>query len=120
MTLAEKFELGGQVTGLGLLVVFVCLVLIIVVITVLARILKDKPQEAVPQKTVEIEVPQQVVQPEAVQPVADEELLAVLTAAVAAAMGPSKPNLVVRSYRRINNAPAWERASKNEQIFNKF
>lgn len=48
----------------------------------------------------------------------DDELIAVLTAAVAASMGrTSTYNLNIKSYRRVNNqSPAWNRASRQENL----
>ena len=68
---------------------------------------------------------------EAQEPEADEleetddgELVAVIAAAVAAAMeaaGAEQTNgFVVRSIRRINNAPAWNRAGREEQIYSRM
>jgi len=116
----DKAEMAGQVTGLGLLVVFACLIIIIGVIVLLSFILKErkkKPVEPAPTPAV-----QPAMAPAQSVEAGDEELIAVLTAAVAAAIGEGATagGLVVRSYRRINHIPAWERAGKNEQIFNKF
>ena len=47
----------------------------------------------------------------------EEELIAVLTAAVAASLNTSTYNLRIKSYRRINNnAPAWNKAGLRETI----
>ena len=55
----------------------------------------------------------------------ENELIAVLTAAVIAAMGgtglsggsPSAGNLKIKSYRRVpNNLPAWNIAGRNDVI----
>ena len=51
----------------------------------------------------------------------DEELIAVLTAAVAASLNTSTYNLQIKSYRRIGNgAPAWNRAGLNDTINSRF
>lgn len=50
----------------------------------------------------------------------DDALIAVITAAVAACMG-TESNLVVRSIRRIEDmTPVWGKASKQEQMANRF
>ena len=52
------------------------------------------------------------------------ELIAVIAAAVAAAMeaaGAEEPTgFVVRSIRRVNNAPAWNRAGREEQVYSRM
>ena len=52
------------------------------------------------------------------------ELIAVIAAAVAAAMeasGEEEPTgFVVRSIRRINNAPAWNLAGREEQVYSRM
>ena len=59
-------------------------------------------------------------------PVQDGELIAVITAAIAVAMeaeasGAEKKNgFVVRSFRRVNNAPAWNRAGREEQVYSRM
>lgn len=127
MEAGNKMAMAGEVTGLGLIVVFACLVLIIVLVVVLSAILKERPKKKkkgsdIIEKTIESAV---VAAPAAPAMQNDGELVAVLTAAVYAALGEQAQaaypgGLVVRSYRRVNYAPAWERAGKNEQIYNKF
>ena len=52
------------------------------------------------------------------------ELMAVIAAAVAAAMEQAgeenTTGFVVRSIRRINNAPAWNRAGREEQVYSRM
>ena len=60
----------------------------------------------------------------------NEEVVAVITAAIATvlekeaeAKGEKKsaqPQFVVRSIRRISNAPAWNRAGREEQVYSRF
>ena len=54
----------------------------------------------------------------------DDELIAVIAAAVAAAMEQAgeenTTGFVVRSIRRINNAPAWNRAGREEQVYSRM
>ena len=60
----------------------------------------------------------------------NEEIVAVITAAVATvlekeaeAKGEKKgaqPQFVVRSIRRISNAPAWNRAGREEQVYSRM
>lgn len=47
----------------------------------------------------------------------DEELIAVITAAIAASLNRSTHDIVVKSVKRIpNRTPTWNRASRNQQI----
>ncbi len=60
----------------------------------------------------------------------NEEIVAVITAAVATVLeqeaetkGEKKaaqPQFVVRSIRRISNAPAWNRAGREEQVYSRM
>lgn len=111
---------GGTVTLLGILIVFVCLILIIVLITVMSWIMKPRKKEET--KAVE-KFEEKIHEPLPEMPVVDVEnveLVAVLTAAVAAFMQDSTSKLVVRSYRRVSPDSAWARAGRNAQIYNKF
>lgn len=116
LSLAEKLSIAGETTALGLVVVFTCLILLIVVILILSFILKDrKKAESKLEKAIEKPLPEMPT----VQ-VQDDELLAVLTAAVAASMereGNSTP-FVIRSYRRTGGSKAWNRAGRDSQITN--
>ncbi len=120
MTIAQDMDLGWMTTGLGLLVVFAALALIIVIIYLLSYILRDRKKDAPAKKAAPVAAAPPV--PQAAQ-ADDSELVAVLTAAVAYAMTGDAGNttgLVVRSYRRIDNESAWGKAGRNSQIFNKF
>lgn len=51
----------------------------------------------------------------------DDELIAVLTAAVAASLNTSTYNLRIKSFRRIGqNTPAWNAVSRKEQLENQL
>lgn len=51
----------------------------------------------------------------------EDELVAVLTAAVAACLNQSTYNLRIKSYRRIDqSSPVWNITSRHEQIANKL
>lgn len=121
MSVSNELALGFQTTGLGLLVVFVALALIIVIITILGAVLKGKKKKkpAIEKLVEHIEQPSV---PQAQPFTQDGELLAVLTAAVTAYIGNSggANGLVVRSYRRVSVDSPWARAGRNAQIYNKF
>ncbi|HZJ57897.1 MAG TPA: hypothetical protein VFD89_06610, partial [Clostridia bacterium] len=51
----------------------------------------------------------------------DEEIVAVIAAAVAASLSYSTHDIIVRSIRRISsNTPAWNRAGRSQQIAGKL
>lgn len=114
---------GGVVTALGILVVFVCLALIILVVSVLSWILKDRSRKK-PEPALEKKFEEEIHKPLPEIPVVEveqNELIAVLTAALAAYLDEERPSgLVVRSYKRVPGGNAWGRAGRNAQIYNKF
>jgi len=51
----------------------------------------------------------------------EEELIALLTAAVATYINANVQDLVVKTYKRVHdNIPAWARAGRKEQIVNRY
>lgn len=112
---------GGIVTLLGILIVFVCLVLIIVIITIMSKIMEPRKKE---EPKAEVKLEEEIHKPLPEMPVVEvenNELIAVLTAAVAAFMeSESTGKLVVRSYKRVSPDSAWARAGRSAQIYNKF
>lgn len=51
----------------------------------------------------------------------DSELIAVLTAAIAASLNTSTYNLHIKSYRQINNnSPAWNQLSRRENLLSRL
>ena len=51
----------------------------------------------------------------------ENELIAILTAAVAASLNTSTYNLQIKSYRRVkDNRPSWNREGIRETISNRF
>ena len=70
-----------------------------------------KVEETAPVQTVEVSEPQ----------MNEEELIAVITAAIAASLNTSTYNLQIKSYRRIEDKkPAWNKAGLRESINNRF
>ena len=113
MSVLDKILFGLQVAVIGMAIVFVCLILIIGLIKLLSWILKDRKKKA---QEVAEPAPTPVAAEPAVQD--DQELIAVLTAAIAATTG-GQTGLVIRSFRRVG-ASAWAKAGRNEQIYNKL
>ena len=107
-----------SVTGIGLLVVFVGLIILIAFIYLMAAAFtagKKKPAETPAAEAVSAPAPAPVARPAvpAVEPGIDPQVVAVISAAIAAFDNSGKA-LVVRSVRR---ASAWNRAARTEQVY---
>lgn len=105
---------GGTVAIIGMLIVFFALALLIVIISLLAKGLNaatSKP--AAPAPTPAPAAPAPVVEEPAAEEVVDDaELIAVISAAIAA-FDDSGKRLVVRKVRRVS---AWNKSSRQEQV----
>lgn len=115
----DNLLFGLGVTAVGMLVVFfglIVLIGLIKIMTMLSQSKKPKEKEAVAPAPVAAPAP---VETEAAAPTQDDVLIAVISAAVAAAMG-EETGFVVRRVRRISNAPAWQRAGRDEQVYSRF
>lgn len=119
--MAAILQYGLSVAVVGICTVFVGLVILIALIKLMEIVVNgatkktEKPAAAAPAPVIEEE-------PEAEE---DEgELIAVIAAAVAAAMEAAgeenASGFVVRSIRRVNNAPAWNRAGREEQVYSRM
>lgn len=111
LSISEKLSIGGQVTLLGMGTVFSVLVLLWGLVEVLHMLLGYKTEKKVsaPKK---VEAPAPVVESVATQVTAesvpapstdDLAIIAVITAAVAAASGQSPSSFRVVSFKRANN-----------------
>ena len=115
----DNLLFGLGVTAVGMLVVFfglIVLIGLIKIMTMLSQSKKPKEKEAVAPAPVAAPAP---VEAEAAAPTQDDVLIAVISAAVAAAMG-EETGFVVRRVRRISNAPAWQRDGRDEQVYSRF
>lgn len=119
----EKFVFGLGVMVIGLLVVFVGLIILIGFIKVLTAVADRKSGK--PAASKKAEKPAEAAAPVAPPPVAapaqgvPAEVLAAITAAIAA-VWQAPTGFVVRHVKRINNAPAWNRAGREEQTYSRF
>ena len=127
MSISAILAYGGQVTAIGLLIVFVGLFIIIGCIYLMSalfkmggkaaenRALRKAEQAAAKAEPAPVETPtpvQEVVSaPEQDDLVTDPQLIAVIAAAIAAT--DSGRTLVVRSVRR---ASGWKRAAREEAV----
>ena len=117
--LAEALGIGGMVTVVGLAIVFGVLVILMLVLMLFKVIFYKEPkkapkQEKKPQETQKAPAPA----PVAVEQTDDAELIAVLTAAVAASLNTSTYNLRIKSYRRVDGS-AWTRSGIRDNTINK-
>lgn len=104
------------ITGFSIVVVFLGLIMISLLISALKNISGEKKVEV--SKTVVTPVKKE--EP-VINQVDDEELVAVIAAAIAASMGVTIPQLNIKSIRRIpQTTAAWAVASRQEQISNKL
>lgn len=109
------------ITIFSMIVVFVVLIIISFLIAALKSVGGEKKTEAtkqvVKQEPVKIEQNPQMVDTK----VDDEELVAVIAAAIASSLGVSIPEINIQSIRRVEQkTPAWSTAGRQEQIFNKL
>ena len=118
MTLNEAITEGLLVTAVGLIIVFAVLAILMVSLMLMKSIFykpeksdkpvknEIKPAETVINKTSSIEKKQD-----------DFELVAVLTAAIAATLNTSTYNLKIKSYKRVGTSiSAWNRAGNSEML----
>lgn len=117
MSLNEAISEGLMVTGVGLLIVFGVLIILMLALMAMKAIFYKDPEDEKKKDNVN---PSEKA-PSEVQNTAvctdDSELIAVLTAAVAAVLNTSTSKLCIKSYKRVgNNAPLWNRAGVSEML----
>ena len=127
MSFLDKLGYGGKAMVIGLLIVFTGLIIIILCLKLMAAIFngiqkkKAKKAEAeriaaekAAQKAAKAAPVQETAEPEPDAPEGDDmELIAVISAAVAAFMGSAAP-VKIKSVKRVNG---WKNAARTEQIF---
>jgi len=115
-------QYGLSVAVVGICTVFVGLVILIALIKLLEIVVGGATKKTEKPAAAPAPAPVTLEEPEAEE---DEgELIAVIAAAVACAMEAagegSASGFVVRSIRRVNNAPAWNRAGREEQVYSRM
>lgn len=114
----DALSVGGQVTVIGLVIVFAVLVVLMCVLVAMKHIFAPKTNKTMETAPV-VETVRETVVPAPTED--EEELIAVITAAIAASLNTSTYNLKIKSLRRVSNtAPAWNRAGLNETINSRF
>ena len=114
---SELIGAGLAYTVMGILIVFLILVIIMMVIKAMALLSGEKK---VKKPAIETPVQKESVAIAETAPETDElELVAVITAAIAAMTGENASGFVVRSYKKISGG-AWNKAGRMEVLENKF
>lgn len=116
-TMGDALSIGGMVALQGMIIVFSVLILLMVVLMLMKVFFYKNPSK---QKAKLTEPSEPVTTASALvekEDIDDGELIAVLTAAVAASLNTSTYNLKIKSYRRVGNkAPVWNRAGLEETV----
>lgn len=117
----ETLTFGLTVMLIGISIVFAGLVLLMGLIKIVAAVTANIGKPKQEKKAAE---PAPVAAPavEAAAPAvnADDELIAVITAAIAAMMDGDNSGFVVRRVRRVSNTPAWSKSGREEQVYSRF
>ncbi len=114
-TMAKSDQLTGVLVTvvMGMGITFIVLIILQFVIGLMAAILVKKPEN-----------PKTAVQSASAAAPArgdNQELIAVISAVVAAALGTSANNIVVKNVRKsIESSPAWHRAAVADQMNTRF
>lgn len=125
MGFLNNLGFGLIVTLIGMLTVFFGLVLLIGLIKLMekatANLGKGGKGGKKGKKQAEAPAPAPAAAPVVEEvPVADDsELIAVISAAVAMMMEDGSA-FTVRRVRRVQNAPAWQKAGREEQVYSRF
>ena len=126
----DKLFFGLGVSVLGMVTVFVGLVILIVFISILSKVSgsagskkKNDPKPVKGKAAVKDEIPGEVMAAISAALAAYDEtpspdVVAAIAGALNVVMGDTK--FVVRHVKRIRNAPAWNRAGREEQIYSRF
>ncbi|NLM12349.1 MAG: OadG family protein [Epulopiscium sp.] len=117
----EEFLNGLMVTVIGMGVTFLALIALSYILDIF-RILAEGPssKKVEEPKQEEIVIKEEVYEEE-IPEQDDLELIAVITAAIAASLDTTTDQLRVRSFRRINsNTSAWSKAGRISQVQNTF
>lgn len=120
LTFGEKISASLFVTLLGMTITFAALIVLWGLTAMYSKMVQNA--EAKKKAGAVVEVKQPVAAPTpapvAAEPQEDEEeLIAVISAAIAAQMGTSMHNIVVRNIVRVaDNTPAWGQSGRMEQM----
>ena len=125
----DKILFGLGVAALGMITVFSGLIILIVFISILSKFnaagskKKSDPKAGKVTAASSSEVPGEVLAAiTAALAMNDQSAPADVVAAIAGALTVvmGETNFVVKHVKRIHNAPAWNRAGREEQIYSRF
>jgi len=120
LTFGEKMLATFYTTVLGMLITFSALILIWGLTVLLSKVVQSIENKG-KANIVEVKPEAAPVVETAVAEEDDEELIAVITAAIAASMNTSIHNIVVSNIVRVNDAtPSWGVAGRSEQMNSRF
>lgn len=105
----SNMDLGLLTTVLGLIIVFTILIIIALLLAIFSVLVKDKNK---PVQAQQIAMPAKAAASTSSDLMDDKELVAVITAAIAASMNTSADTLVVRRIRRVGS---WNKEAIEEQ-----
>lgn len=110
---------GLGVTAVGIMIVFAGLIIIIAVISLLKRLSHQKNRTESNIPVLGVEKPVHSVS--AFVREEDAVTVAVIAAVAAVMMNENAENrYTVRRIRRVSNAPAWQRAGREDQIYSRL
>jgi len=117
----EKLTFGLFVTLLGMGTVFLALWALIAVLNIMSKLTKQKKEEKKPFPTEETSNGQQLMTNDVSENGLDDEIAAVIAAAIATTLNQPVHRFLVRSITRISpNTPSWNREGRREQIMNNW
>lgn len=125
MSMSEKLLATGYVILLGMGITFIALILIWVITMLMSKIIKKFETK----KTGTVETPRQNVSaqsigtPQAASIIEEDadELIAVISAAIAASLNTSMHNIIVKNIRRVpDNTPVWGKTGRSEVMNVRF
>ncbi len=120
MPLSEKLATSLVITVLGLGVTFLVLTILWGIIALMARVLNQAQSKKEEPAAAEAKAEAQPVA-ETVEKEDDEELIAVITAAVAASLQTSIHNIYVRNIVRVpDTTPVWGKTARLDQMNSRF
>ena len=121
LTFGEKMLATFYTTVLGMLITFTSLILIWGLTLLLSKFVQSIENKGKANIVEVKEEPKVVQEAQAIVEEDDEELIAVISAAVAASLNTSIHNIVVSNIVRVNDAtPSWGVAGRSEQMNSRF
>ena len=123
LTFGEKMLATFYTTVLGMLITFSALIIIWIMTVLLSKFVRAIENKGKADIVEVKEAPQAIKQAETVTDAEenDEELVAVISAAVAVSLNTSIHNIVVTNIVRVNDAtPSWGVAGRTDQLNSRF